>query len=613
MASAGSTTSCSSTTAHTADWPTGQVNRGATTGAPKKPCPQTVAAAPVEMSHLQHLLNTGVHQWSVEQLLEWATHTSQLPPESRPVVRASFESLGCDGEDLLLLHTNILRKRLETFGCRDASALVTMIELALHPGKELKPAAELEPETNLQLQDLPDDLDLWSVASSTASTASCEDGHSSSRSPRTYCSDVTETTLHSIETATIPLHATHHIEQRQGERSVSTLEIQHAIKHGQVYALRHTADGRPRYGIADRKWLIVLITDESLMTGITVINCTREQDRWTDVSQLDEYVRTSFGAELPKQDRRRVKQGIQAAFNKSAEAMDIEAEEAQKKDADSAATPGTTTTRSQLIRPRIKSTPDAGVAIATQKTSPDLTAQTMPDYTPETETESESPSESDAEADPTPRVTVGTISLPVPSSREYYIGRVNNGKWSKPVLIGSFDVPPQFDKWLANACDKLKLKKREQKNLRVFLTATGTVLDKESWDLVNQPIDIDGKRLSAVHLSVVTEGSAHFDFSEKSMIAEVMRLESNLTQQDSDSHLPSHQVRKGRGFARPSGKAATMLCKDCRETFEWSVNEQAFFAARKLREPRRCKTCRATKRGFAAQRETVKGPYLRRG
>ena len=126
----------------------------------------------------------------------------------------------------------------------------------------------------------------------------------------------TETTLHSIDTADMPLIATHHIEIQQEQRNVSKLEIQHAIKHGEVYALAATADGRARYGIADRKGLLVVITDASLMSGITAINCTHGQQRWTRMGQLDEYISRNFGAELTATDRRAVKEGIQAAVGR---------------------------------------------------------------------------------------------------------------------------------------------------------------------------------------------------------------------------------------------------------------------------------------------------------
>ena len=162
-----------------------------------------------------------------------------------------------------------------------------------------------EPELELEPEPEPPDLEYDDASSDdTLSVAS------------TFGTVDTETTLHSIETADMPLTATHHIEERQEQRNVSTLEIQHAIKHGEVYALDPTADGRARYGIADREGLLIVITDASLMTGITVINCTNAQQRWTRVGQLDDYIRRCFGAELATTARRAVKEGIQAAFDR---------------------------------------------------------------------------------------------------------------------------------------------------------------------------------------------------------------------------------------------------------------------------------------------------------
>jgi ornithine cyclodeaminase/alanine dehydrogenase-like protein (mu-crystallin family) len=39
-----------------------------------------------------------------------------------------------------------------------------------------------------------------------------------------------------------------------------------------------------------------------------------------------------------------------------------------------------------------------------------------------------------------------------------------------------------------------------------------------------------------------------------------------------------------------------LLCCDCDEMFVFSAGEQAYFAARLLHQPRRCRPCRVSKR-----------------
>jgi hypothetical protein len=122
--------------------------------------------------------------------------------------------------------------------------------------------------------------------------------------------NMTITTLHSTATAAIPMEQSLHIQQRMNEREVSELDVKHAIKHGDVYenAGKHTARAT-RYGIADPEKLLLVITDASLMTGITVMP-------FTSLQELDAYVKNKLGAEVSKEDRKKIKAGIQSAVDR---------------------------------------------------------------------------------------------------------------------------------------------------------------------------------------------------------------------------------------------------------------------------------------------------------
>jgi hypothetical protein len=130
--------------------------------------------------------------------------------------------------------------------------------------------------------------------------------------------------------------------------------------------------------------------------------------------------------------------------------------------------------------------------------------------------------EPEPEPEPVPVATLAASATKTP--RKFYIARVSGGSWSRPMLVGEFAIPPRFSKFKQEAVfENLKIKKkREQKSLRLFLTATGTMLDSDNWaDLVNRPVEIEGQRMSTVHVSALTEDGAECFGS----VSEAIRLE----------------------------------------------------------------------------------------
>ena len=124
-------------------------------------------------------------------------------------------------------------------------------------------------------------------------------------------------THHSISTSAIPIKQTLHAQERMYERNVDLLDCQRAIKHGQVYETfapsamnRHNV----RYGISHPDKPLVLITDESLMTGITVI-------RFDSAQMRDEYVNDRLGAKVPTEEQHcAIRVAIEDAFDRRDEA-----------------------------------------------------------------------------------------------------------------------------------------------------------------------------------------------------------------------------------------------------------------------------------------------------
>ena len=51
----------------------------------------------------------------------------------------------------------------------------------------------------------------------------------------------------------------------------------------------------------------------------------------------------------------------------------------------------------------------------------------------------------------------------------------------------------------------------------------------------------------------------------------------------------------------PPNEPIVRICRDCEQPFEITVGERAFFDARDLHYPRRCRDCRAFRRQERAQ------------
>lgn len=196
-----------------------------------------------------------------------------------------------------------------------------------------------------------DNADSSSIASSGTVSYGTVSAHSEWTNA-TAESFLTETTLHSIETVDIPLAATQHLTQRQSQRGVPTVHIQHAIKHGEVYETDSTVFGQTRYGIVSRTHRLVVITDSTLMTGITTINASRDGQRWTD-DGLNEYVSKTFGQQLEKDKRRTIKAEIQSAYARRNSAYNFHAQsfvEAEARHRAIQATDGDVVSRDEINR-----------------------------------------------------------------------------------------------------------------------------------------------------------------------------------------------------------------------------------------------------------------------
>jgi hypothetical protein len=217
---------------------------------------------------------------------------------------AVFESCGLDGAKMCSLGRTQDVRELEPL-VRGATRGETWVEHVL---------TELEAILNdiffaagdqqqIQMQEEAQEIQM--------ATADCDDMLSS------VSDDCSTATLHSISTNAIPVGQTLHVQQRMYQRDVDLHDCQHTIKHGKVYessARRALNRHDVRYGIVHPDKPLVLITDESLMTGITVI-------RFPSTQSQDEYVKNRLGAVLPTEEQRRaIKAAIEGAFDRRDEA-----------------------------------------------------------------------------------------------------------------------------------------------------------------------------------------------------------------------------------------------------------------------------------------------------
>ncbi len=331
----------------------------------------------------------------------------------------------------------------------------------------------------------------------------------------------------SNDICSLPVVLSRHAEERQKERGISQLEIQLAISSDEVYSLTQDAKRLPgkttTYAFIDRGNLLLVVTSASLVV-LTAWKAVDEE-------QLQQYIGARSASPVSTEDVRRIRSEARAQHEQWAK-------------------------RTALPSPYYEYQPL--------------------DCTPMAYSEVQDISQN----------SVGTSIRVVPSipdTREYYAARVK-GK-CKPVPVGAHeDVPRKLEKFKAAVSDRLHLKKRDRKTLRLFVTATGTQLDPEHWEeLRKTTLEIDGKRLSTVHLSVVTGENVSFSPD----VDEALRLE----------YRSSRAVRKdARGVSeRPTqvhGKGEMRACVECNCPFGLSAQQQAFYSRENVPIPRRCERCR---------------------